>query len=98
MYFGVLFMLICSLVVLLWVVDGVVLDSLCVLMVVGEVIDLDYFVWFFYVFGWLWLLVINYSGGMEVLGVLLGNVFVCLICVCVFNVVLLGVDVFVVDE
>ncbi|AQQ28310.1 MULTISPECIES: AMP-binding protein [Burkholderia cepacia complex] len=79
-------------------VDGAVLESLRVLMVAGEVIDPDHFAWFFHAFGRARLPVINYSGGTEASGALLGNVPVRPIRACAFNAVSPGVDVFAADE
>lgn len=79
-------------------VDGAVLDSLRVLMVAGEVIDPDHFAWFFHAFGRSRLPVINYSGGTEASGALLGNVPVRPIRACAFNAVSPGVDAFAADE
>ncbi|MBR8090372.1 AMP-binding protein [Burkholderia cenocepacia] len=79
-------------------VDGAVLDSLRVLMVAGEVIDPDHFAWFFHAFGRARLPVINYSGGTEASGALLGNVPVRPIRACAFNAVSPGVDAFAADE
>lgn len=80
------------------VVDGAVLESLRVLMVAGEVIDRDHFAWFFHAFGRARLPVINYSGGTEASGALLGNVPVRPIRACAFNAVSPGVDAFAADE
>ncbi|MCA8418534.1 MULTISPECIES: AMP-binding protein [Burkholderia] len=79
-------------------VDGAVLESLRVLMVAGEVIDPDHFAWFFHAFGRARLPVINYSGGTEASGALLGNVPVRPIRACAFNAVSPGVDAFAADE
>jgi acetyl-CoA synthetase len=76
---------------------GAVLDSLRVLMVAGEVIDPEHFDWFFRHFGHAALPVINYSGGTEASGALLGNVPVRPIRAATFNSASPGVQVFAAD-
>ena len=73
-------------------------DRLRVLITAGEVIDPEHMVWFANSFGPETLPVINYTGGTEVSGGLLGNVVVRPIVAGAFNAVSPGVDADVLDE
>lgn len=76
---------------------GTSFDSLKLLMVAGEVIDPDHFEWLFRTFGRAELPVINYTGGTEASGALLGNVPVRSIKASAFNSPSPGIDAYVAD-
>jgi len=73
-------------------------DRLRVLITAGEVIDPEHMIWFARNFGDGTLPVINYTGGTEVSGGLLGNVVVRPIVAGAFNAISPGVDADVLDE